>query len=181
MGDLKVKQEKIENERKNIIQELKKLRESKIIKRYFELSSRNEELLSQQNNLIREIKMNEYKKCNHIFIMTKYNYDYSFEGRSEKFYGCVKCGLNEEVLTKTKHGIEFLTLEEQVMYDYIRTYHMDGIYIDKLYDLEEGRSIYNNIKSACPNIDDETACKYLEIALEAYEKENKNKEKKLVL
>lgn len=181
MENLKVKQEKIENERKNIIQELKKLRESKIIKKYFDLSSRNDELLSQQKKLIREIKTNEYKKCNHIFIMTRYNYDYSFEGLSEKFYGCVKCGLNEEVLTKYKYGIEFLTLEEQIMHDYIRTYHMGGIYIDKLYDLEEGRSIYNNIKSACSNIDDKTACKYLEIALEAYEKENKNKEKKLTL
>ena len=177
MGDLKVKQEKIENERKNIIQELKKLRESKIIKRYFELSSRNDELLSQQKKLIREIKMDEYKNCKHILIMTKYEPDY-VEGRSEKYYGCVKCGLNNEIFTKTCgiYGTEFLTLEEQIMYDYIQMHHMGGIYIHKLYDLEVGKSIYDNIKSTFTDMDDETACKYLEIALEAYEKENKNKE-----
>lgn len=180
MEDLKVKEEKIETERKNIIEELKKLKENKLIKRYFELSSKNDQLLTQQKNLIREMKTNQYKNCNHIFIMTKYEPDY-VEGRSEKYYGCVKCGLNDEIYTKT-HGIfgtEFLTFEEQIMYDYIQTHHMSGIYIHKLYDLEVGKMLYNNIKSAFPNIDDETAREHLKIALEVHEKENKVK--KLVL
>ena len=182
MEDLKVKEEEIEKERKNIIQELKRLRENKIIKRYFELSSKNDQLLTKQKNLIKEIKVNEYKNCKHILIMTKYEPDY-VEGRSEKYYGCVKCGLNDEIYTKMQglYGTKFLTYEEQIMYDYIRTHHMGGIYIHKLYDLEVGKSIYNNIKTAFPNLDDENICKYLEIALEAHEKENKNKEKKLTL
>lgn len=182
MENLKIKQEKIENERKKIIQELNKLRESKIIKKYFELCSKNDELLNQQKSLIKEIKTIEYKNCNHILIMTKYDPDY-VEGRSERYYGCVKCGLNNEIFTKTRgiFGTEFLTFGEQIMHDYMQTNPIDGIYLHKLYDLEIAKSIYNNIKSSFPDIDDETACKYLEIALETHERENKNKEKKLVL
>lgn len=182
MEDLKSRHDKIVEERGAILEELKKLQENKVLKKYFELTEKNNELLYEQRKLIREIKINEYENCEHILVMTSYDYD-NVEGRSEKFYGCIKCGLNQEVFRKVT-GIfsrKFLTFEEQIMYDFIKGSYIHGIHLNVMCDLNLGKSIYLRIKQNCPDIDDNKVCKYLKIALDNVEKKEQNKEKRFAL
>ena len=73
---------------------MNKLRENELVKRYIDLFFENEKLAVKKGNLYRELKLKEYDTCNHIWIISKKEFDV-FEGRSFRSYGCVKCGLNQ--------------------------------------------------------------------------------------
>lgn len=122
-----------------------------------------------------EIRKNEIKSCNHIWITSKINYD-CFEGRSEHFYGCIKCGVNQTVLEKDR---KYLSIVERIMYDYlIENYCNKGIHSSVTCDLDLGKSIYLKIKEKHPDIDDETACKYFEIALDNIRDKKESQDRK---
>lgn len=126
---------------------------------------------NKQEQLYKEIKFEEYNSCHHIWVIDFYDYD-SMEGRSYKQYGCIKCGLDWTVfrLKEECQGIYGLPLKEQVMYEYltsdrIRNKNKSTIMSKVMCDLNLGQAIYAKIKQNHPNIDDETALRYFEIAL----------------
>jgi len=180
MEELKKSIDNIGEERKQIIEELKELRENPIVKRYFELNEKNDSLLNEQKKLIKQFKIEEFNSCQHLWVITKSDHDY-IEGRTERFYGCVKCGLNQEVLTKVSgmYGTEFLTFEEQIILEYLENgRYMRGSVIPVSCDIDLAKSVYSKIKENNPDIDDETAQKYFEIALDNIRKTKVSDERK---
>ena len=166
MLDIKNQYENIKNKRSTILEEIKLLEEQDIIKKYLELNNKKNELLLQQEKLYFELKYNEYSSCNHMWVTVRYEHD-TFEGRSESHYGCIKCGLNQDNLRKGLFfGRELLSLDEQIMFDYMQTHgYRKGIFINELCNLELACAIYKRIKEVYPNIDDKIAKKYFEISL----------------
>ena len=167
MENLKDKYNQIISERKKIIDKINVLAENETVKEYFSMRQRNDELAREQKNLYKQIKVGEYSSCNHIWVNTLHDYD-SWEGRSYNYHGCVKCGLDKRVfhLMESYHSPDWLTLDQRIMYDFMRNHsYGSGIDTNLLCDLDLARAVYSKIKEVHPDIDDETAVKYLKVAL----------------
>lgn len=167
MENLKDKYNQVVSERKDIIDKINVLSENETVKEYFSLRQQNDELAREQNNLYKQIKVGEYSSCNHIWVNTLHDYD-SWEGRSYNYHGCVKCGLDKRVfhLMESYHSPDWLTLDQRIMYDFMRNRsYGSGIDTNLLCDLDLARAVYAKIKEVHPDIDDETAVKYLKVAL----------------
>lgn len=167
MENLKDKYNQVVSERKDIIDKINVLAENETVKEYFSLRQQNDELAREQNNLYKQIKVGEYSSCNHIWVNTLHDYD-SWEGRSYNYHGCVKCGLDKRVfhLMESYHSPDWLTLDQRIMYDFMRNHsYGSGIDTNLLCDLDLARAVYAKIKEVHPDIDDETAVKYLKVAL----------------
>lgn len=167
MESLKKQYDQIISERKELIEQINVLAEDESVKKYFELCQQNDKLARQQKDLYKQIKVGEYSSCNHIWVNTLHDYD-SYEGRSYNYDGCVKCGLDQRVfhLMESYHSPDWLTLNQRIMYDYMRNHsYKSGIDTNLLCDLDLAKAIYAKIKEVHPDIDDETAVKYLKVAL----------------
>ena len=168
MENLKTKYDQIVSKRKELIERINALAEDETVKKYFELRSQNDELSNQQKKMYKQIKVEEYSSCNHIWVNTLNDYD-SWEGRSYNYCGCIKCGLDKRVfhLMERYDSSYWLTLEQRIMYDFIRDGHAYGKDIEThiLCDLDLAKAIYSKIKEVHPDIDDETAIKYFKVAL----------------
>ena len=162
MESLRENYDRIVNERKSIIDELKVLEENDKIKKYFELTKKNDELYKIERDLYAEIRKEEFKKCNHVLIYSKSIYD-ELEQRTYRYRGCIKCGLDESVKADDNYKFSSVT---KAMHDCLGWVNIKGKYIDYVCDLELARAIYNRIKEVHPDINDETAIKYFEIALD---------------
>ena len=167
MEDLKEQYNHIVSERQTIIYQINVLAENETVKEYFALRKQNDKLASQQMDLYKQIKVGEYSSCNHIWVNTLHDYD-SWEGRSYNYHGCVKCGLDRRVfhLMEILHSPDWLILDQRIMYDYMKNHsYKSGIDTNLLCDLDLAKAIYAKIKEVHPDIDDETAVKYLKVAL----------------
>lgn len=167
MEDLKEQYNHIVSERQTIIDQINVLAENETVKEYFSLRQQNDELARKQNDLYKQIKIGEYSSCNHIWVNTLHDYD-SWEGRSYNYHGCVKCGLDERIfhLMESYHSPDWLTLDQRIMYDYMKNHsYKSGIDTNLLCDIDLAKAIYAKIKEVHPDIDDETAVKYLKVAL----------------
>lgn len=162
MSNLKKEYDEITKQRKKIIEEMKLLEENEIVKRYFELTKQNETLYDKQLILYKEMKNEEYESCKHILVYSKINYD-RYEGRTSKSCGCIKCGLDNSVLDYQR---EYLPFTQKIMYDYLRKKYLRGSETKIACDLDLAQAIYSKIKDAHPDIDDQIAIKYFEIALD---------------
>lgn len=122
----------------------------------------------EQKNIYRQLKTKEYSSCNHVWVTTLQDYD-RHEGRSYNYHGCIKCGLNKKVfylMEKYYDRPDELEFDERIMYDFMRNSFSDnGIYTNLFCDLDLAKAIYTKIKEIHPDIDDETAIKYLKVAL----------------
>ena len=174
MENLKNQYDNISNERQQIIKELEELSQSEVLKRYFELTKRDDKLSLEQEKIITEIRNHEYGCCDHVLVMTSQDYD-TYEGRSQKYYGCIKCGLTEEVYRKVGYGMDLLNFEEKIMYKFLRDNFLSGKHINILCDLDLARSIYNKLKENNPDIDEETLYKCFKISLDNEKKQSKIK------
>ena len=161
MSDLKRKYEELKNQREKTIEELNQLREDDRVKRYIELQSKNETLYNEQIALYQELKKEEYSSCNHILVYSEIDYD-RYEGRSYKRCGCIKCGLDGSVSSQSR---EYLPFSQKIMYDYLRKNHLRGKETNIACDLDLAHAIYSKVKEVHPDIDDDTAIGYFEIAL----------------
>ena len=161
MSDLKRKYEELKNQREKTIEELNQLREDDRVKRYIELLSKNETLYNEQIALYQELKKEEYRSCNHILVYSEIDYD-RYEGRSYKSCGCIKCGLDGSVSSQSR---EYLPFSQKIMYDYLRKNHLRGKETNIACDLDLAHAIYSKVKEVHPDIDDDTAIGYFEIAL----------------
>lgn len=78
------------------------------------------------------------------------------------------------------HDLDWFTLEQRVMYDFLENYsYRSGIDTHVSCDLDLAKAIYSKIKEAHPDIDDEIARKYFEIALDNIRKIKVNDERKV--
>ena len=164
MKNLKKQYDQISSKRKELKGQINVLLMDENVKKYFKLCNQNNELLTLQRDLFKQIKVGEYSSCKHIWVNTLDEYD-SWEGRSHNYCGCVKCGLDKRVfhLMERFHNSDWLTLDQKIMYDFMKNNsYKSGIDTKLLCDLDLATAIYMKIIEVHPDIDDETAVKYLD-------------------
>ncbi len=166
MKNLKEEYNHIIEQRRNVVAEMQLLGKIEEVKRYLELEKQNQSLYDQQLRLYRDVKMQEYSSCNHILVYSQIDYD-RYEGRTHTSCGCIKCGLDNSVLNGSR---DWLTGTQKIMYDYLKKNYLSsnfgGIQTEVICDIDLAQAIYDKIKSVHPDIDDETAVSYFEIALD---------------
>lgn len=165
MSDIRKNYEEMLSEMKKINSWLEELMEDKRVQEYLTLDDQRLKLESELSELYTVMKKEEFSKCSHIWIPVSKNVDY-YEGRSDIDYGCMKCGLDQRVLSASYP--EFLSVDDKIMYNYLRQHYAihQGIKSHTLCDLDLARSMYSKIVEYHPDIDDSTALKYFEIALD---------------
>ncbi len=140
-------------------------------------------LYDEQLSLYRLMKEEEYNSCKHVLVYSRIDDD-RHEGRSYKYSGCIKCGLDNSVLDSNK---DYFSSLEKIMYSSLIEQHLTGAHTKILCDLDLAQAIYSKIKQAHPNIDDETAIDYFKVALndirniEVSDARQKNRAKRLSL
>ena len=180
MDSIRCEYEEIVEERKKVLSEIDVLKENDIVKKYFELCKRNSNLSRTENELYSQIKQDDYTYCNHIWVNVLKDHD-EYEGTTEIYCGCIKCGLDEKILYLMEYNPNYnsLTQDEKIMYDYMQdNYYNRGIHSKVFCNLDLAMSIYKKIKEKHPNIDDKTALKYFEIALDNIRNIKVNDERK---
>ena len=165
MSDIRKNYEEMLSEMKKINSRLEELMEDKQVQEYLALDGRRMELEPELLNLHTDMKKEEFSKCSHIWIPVSKNVDY-YEGRSDIDYGCMKCGLDQRVLSASYP--EFLSVDDKIMYNYLCQHYAihQGIKSHTLCDLDLAHAMYSKIVEYHPEIDDVTALKYFEIALD---------------
>ena len=146
------------NEINNNQEKIKELENNDIIKEYFKLLQTSKNLEEIRINKYKNMKLDEYSHCKHIWIIvsTKTKYE---------SYGCIKCGLDQRVYN-CDYCREF-SFDEQIMFDYLVDYpSFDGTITNIYCDLELAKAIFNRIKEKNPRISDKMVLKYFEIALD---------------
>lgn len=120
-----------------------------------------------------------YDSCSHILICSSIDPSSKYLGGYEhRKYGCIKCGLDTKILYET----HLISLKDKIMKRYLSEHISDffkGIETEIICDLNLAKAIYSKIKSAHPNIDDETIIKYIEIALDNIRNIEVNEERKV--
>lgn len=172
----------IDKEYRNIEKEIWGLEELPIVKKYIELQAKKNALATKRKNLYGLMKYGEYENCNHLWGISMDEY-------GEYDYVCVKCGLNYKSLRLTNRGKEdSLSFDERVMASVLKEQSfVNDADINLVCDKDLAMALYKKIKEHHPDIDDKTAVKYLEIALEdirnieVSEKRKKNRAKRLGL
>ncbi len=162
-----------------IIKKISILKQNDVVKEYLDLCDECDGLTDAQRILYKQIKKAEYSSCNHIWITTQNKYDDS-EGRMYRYRGCIKCGLDTRVRQYSHRYIKRLSFDQQIMYEFIMNNFINrGIDTNLLCDLELAKAIYSKIKEIHPNIDDEIAKKYFEVALDDIRNIKVNEERKV--
>lgn len=141
-----------------------KLEEDYRVKEYIKLKRDEKILLKEQKRLYKFMKYEEYEKCEHILVYTKISKDH--RGRTQKACGCIKCGLDDRVL---RNNPDELLYEQQVMFDYFKDKSPLGVKGKEsgyACSLPLATALYRKINEAYPDINDKTALKYFEIALD---------------
>lgn len=138
---------------------IKELEENDVIKEYLKLRENKRNLQLQLNLLREKVKKKEYAECNHIWIQV------SDDGRGHEYCGCIKCGLDERV--RHENNLCALSDEEILMKNFMRfNYYRKGYISNVSCNLQLAMAIYKKIKEKYHDIDDITALKYFEIALD---------------
>lgn len=133
--------------------------ENEIVRKYLKLQEEQNKLTMELANISREINIQKWSSCNHIWVITKHDYDFT-EGRSYNYCSCIKCGLSYEVfLDYEKMGKDALNdSARKEMFDYLFTHNTSqykGLSSNYCCNLEEAQAIYQKIKAKNPNITDE--------------------------
>ena len=150
-------------------QEIEYLKNKEEVKRYLELLQTNLDLEPIRKNAYKEMKLDEYSKCNHIWIIIS---------TKPEYYGCIKCGLDHRVYNYSNQ--KELSFDEQIMYEYLDEYiSFDGTFTDICCDIDLATTIFQRIKERNPHINDKLALKYFEIALDNIRNIPVNEQRKL--
>lgn len=177
--ELKQKFDELSKKEQKVIDEIKLLQSKGIVKRYLGLIEENEEIQEKLEYLYRDLKVVEYATCDHVLITSKTDYD-EYEGRTHKWCGCIKCGLDTSVL---RSNSDYLSSNEHIMYSYLRknvpSQELNGINTNITCDINLAQRIYSRIKEVYPEIDDETAIYFLKSALENIRNIKVNDERKV--
>lgn len=164
MSNIRKTYEQKLSEMNDIKTQLAELMKDERVKKYLELNDQRLKLNSELLQLYTDMKKEEFSKCKHIWIPISKNIDY-YEGRSDIDYGCVKCGLDQRVLGT--YNPRFLSTNDKIIYDYfLEHYATSGIRSHTLCNFDLARAMYAKIVENHPDIDDVTALKYFEVALD---------------
>jgi len=175
MENLKNQYEKIISTRNNIIEQISDLEENEVVQKYLELCNQDNKLAIYQKDLYKQLKIQEYSNCNHIWI--KISND-GFEKNESDYYGCIKCGLDQRAYELENRDLSLI--DKRIMCNFMKEYdYQNGIYTNVLCDFDLAKSILLKIKEAHPDIDDNKARKYFEIALDDIRKIKVNEERKI--
>lgn len=164
MEESEKKYKEIVSKRKDVLTELFALEDDEKVKRYLELIELESELKQEENEAYIKVRKKNFKECRHLTVYTKVVHDY-IDGKRYSDIGCIKCGIDTSIYDYER---KFLSPEEQAMYDYLKSYS-NVLFNSKpktTCDLQLGVAIYSKIKERHPDIDDKTAKKYFEIALD---------------
>lgn len=178
MVELEKLKNEYEKERQNLEtlhQTLEVLKQDDSVKKYIALQESESNLFEKCNRLYREVKNKEFSSCSHIWIVTSIEID-RYEGRSYRHYGCIKCGLSEEISKFYEWGYERgrelhlsnIPIEHRVICDFLNEYPsvlLSGTHLNLQCNFNLARAICIKLKQKYPNIDDETLIKYLKKAL----------------
>ena len=185
MQNLNEKYQNALEQKENVLKEIQEMQEQEAVKKYMELQKQKNSLVEQCNDLYRKIKMEEYESCQHILIKDPVEVGRVGRYFGQPYFGCIKCGLTSKVLDLNLSR-EKLNSYPQIhaMYDYLNKNHamlnhLKGIKTNIDCDIDLARAIYARIKNAHPTIDDETAIKYLKIALNDIRNINVSNERKI--
>ncbi len=156
--------------KQQITKQLAVLKKDKKVQEYLDLCNLYSTLTKEEKTLSKKLKSQEYSTCNHICCCSLVERDYQ-EGRTHRYYGCIKCGLNERILAKTANFTfsqiikeHILNPDEEIMYNYLTSKSLSKKNIIPG-NFELNRAIYLKINAKYPEIDDETALRYLKYAL----------------
>lgn len=155
--------------------EIATLEKDETVKRYLQLKKDIIKLQNKKVKIYKEMKYQEYDKCNHILIYSKIEND-PHESRTYKYRGCVKCGLDESVLDADYT----LSFDEQIIYDYLISKgirYMRGIKVEVVNNLDEAQKYYQLLKTNNPDINDEEFVRYFEAYINEKSQRGKVKEK----
>lgn len=133
--------------------------ENEIVRKYLKLQKEQKKLTMELANISKEINIQKWSSCNHIWVITKHDYD-ATEGRSYNYCSCIKCGLSYEVfLDYEKMGKDALNdPARKEMFDYLFTHNTaqyKGLSSNYSCNLDEAQAIYQKIKAKNPDITDE--------------------------
>ncbi len=172
LGKLKIEYEKIRQEWKNVHEKVETLKQEPTVKKYLELQESQSTLVKECNKLYEEIKSKEFASCNHVWIVTSIDSD-PHEGRSYRNYGCIKCGLSEDIRNRYDYQIrhrerELIPLEHRIICDFLEEHGeviFYGPHLNLKCNLYLAKAVYLKLKQIYPELDDKTLIKYLEKAL----------------
>ena len=107
--------DKLKKEKQKIEEEIKKLEDTDILKKYVKLQDDKKEVDNEIYEYYKKIGFKKYDNCNHIYVMIKIEGKQNIKRRYLPKI-CIKCGLDES----TKSGLyKYLSLEEKIMRDYL--------------------------------------------------------------
>lgn len=163
MSDLSEKYESLKKTQENLTLQIKQLERESSVMDYKRLNKELDNVMEDIYETYKEIKLNEYNTCNHLGIMTDKRRDKQI-GRNYYSVGCIKCGMNENALSKPRN---LRTVDENIMAESFCEESFDYTLLsDYVVDINLAHAIYNKIKENHPNINDTLATKYFEIALD---------------
>ena len=152
MESLKQEYQRVLDKISEIDTEISKIVVNPAVQRYINLDEEKEILRYNAERLYYELSFKKYDECNHIFIY----YGMQFDSNEEKFKKCnccLKCGLNNSVLSKDKSK---LSIDESIIYDYLKTHNpIRGKYSAITCDLEFAKKIYAEVLANNPDITDQ--------------------------
>lgn len=163
MANARNKYNYVLKERKKILEEVKELKNHKIIKRYLLLHEKNRELEKQESKIKQELIYNKFCSCKHLLVYTEFNDD-SFLKNYDRTFACVKCGINSSVL---KTHRDFLSDENKTMYDYLvdNPFLERNIELTTPCDLIFAKKAFEKVREKYPNTSSEIFKKYFYVAL----------------
>lgn len=149
-------------ERAAILDKLNELKQNEIIKEYKRLIDENDKLYNKENKLYKELKLEEYKSCDHILVNSYVDCEQGYGGRTIRYKGCIKCGCNEYV--KEKRNC-YLSPDESAMFQYLDSLTLGKLDGEDLRincdDFEEAVKKYKSLKRTNKDLDESTLIEML--------------------
>ena len=170
---------KINERREELLKELNRLEKLKTVKKYLAFKDENEKLKSEEKELCKKVMCEKYASCKHVYI-TNFTESDDWEGRTYKYHGCVKCGLDSSILSESRNFI----LRDSEYYKNMKPYFVfgdiDGIDTGIYYEnLDYASSIYLELQENNPSMTDEDLIEMFKIIMKKeIEKEHKEKVRK---
>ncbi len=155
LGKLTKKKERIEKE-------LEELKLDPKVAKYLGLTNELSKTKKEYKVTEKERIFVTCSKCDHLIVQTGYEVDY-MEGRSYQKFGCIKCGIDQNLY---EYDPEFgcygtpETLEDQALLEYMKKYkpafyRNTDLHFINHYDLLEGRKIFLELKAKNKNLTDD--------------------------
>ena len=154
MDVLEIQYKDIEKKRNEVSKKLREILRDKNVQKYIKLLDEYEKLNDELKEVYKEALYKRYERCEHVLVCCGCKGELEYGNKPWSYYGCIKCGLTEEVLT-TDYP---LTTQEKVMASYLKSTiykRINGKKIGVTLDLDEATSLYNDLKEKLPDYSEE--------------------------